>query len=45
MRKQFYDYHRAITYQRYLKGKGLEATIHEAYNWQEQRTVYTVMVS
>lgn len=43
MRKTFYDFHSAVKYQRYLKSRGIDSTICEAYNWQEQATTYSVV--
>lgn len=42
IRKQFYNMLDAMQYMRRLKAKGYEPTLYEAYNYQEQRTVYTV---
>ena len=43
MRKVFYRFHDAVLYQRYLKRKGIDSEIRNAYLWEEQRETYTVL--
>ena len=42
MRKQFYNESAAWKYLRWLRAKGYNAEIYHAYNWAEQRSVWTV---
>jgi putative transcriptional regulator len=43
MRKEFYDFHSAVLYQRELKKQGIESTIYNAYKWDEQAEIYAVV--
>jgi hypothetical protein len=43
MRKEFYDFHSAVLYQRWLKKQGIESGIYSAYKWSEQAEIYAVV--
>ena len=43
MRKVFATHEQAIAYCRELAKQGIKAGIYDAYNWEEQRTLWAVV--
>lgn len=42
-RREFYDENEAYKYQKHLLRKGIKSGVFPAYNWSEQRTIYSVV--